>query len=101
MRRIMAISMCIIMLGVMLGVLAAVSGCGSGPNSETTTEVSNVWVMDYSNGVYYFDSEGKTFVSALATFIGQHPELEFVAMTGDGNGIYGCDRGYFVVFKKK
>lgn len=55
--------------------------------------------VDYGNGVYYFPYEEAKFGNALSQFIKRHDELELVAITGDGNGSYGRDTGYFAVFR--
>jgi hypothetical protein len=93
---------CIVVLGMLV---LAMSGCGSSfpvPDPENTVPAAvNEPITDYGNGVYYFAVRRAEFVVALSAFIGQHPELELLAMTGNGNGSYGRDKGYFVVFKKK
>jgi hypothetical protein len=58
-------------------------------------------VVDYGSGVYYFDSTGAEFANSLSSFIQTHPELEVVSIAGDGDGIHGVDKGYFVVFRQK
>lgn len=58
-------------------------------------------IIDYHNGVYYFDYIGADFSNALSTFIATFPELQLVAIANDGTGPYGCTKGYFVVFIKK
>lgn len=54
--------------------------------------------MDYGNGVYYFDKSD--FGNSLSTFIGTHPELEFVTIETNNRG-YGHTDGYFVTFKPR
>jgi hypothetical protein len=56
-------------------------------------------VIDVGNGVYYFDSVRAAFARSLAQFIAEHPDLELIAMAGDGGAGHGRDRGYFVVFR--
>ncbi len=58
-------------------------------------------IQDYGNGVYYFNYTRKDFAKVLSAFIADHPELEFVSMTGDGTDFHGFDAGYFLLFKKK
>jgi hypothetical protein len=64
-------------------------------------KISTSAVVDYGNGVYYFNYTGTGFGNALSTFLSEHRELELLSMTGDGTGAYGSDDGYFVVFRTK
>lgn len=58
-------------------------------------------VVDYGNGVYYFDGTETKFGSSLSAFISEHPDMELVSMVGDDTDGYGSTKGYFVVFRKK
>ena len=59
-------------------------------------------IQDYGKGVYYFRYTGELFPKALSAFIAAHPELEVLAISGDGSDTYGHhNSGYFVVFKKR
>jgi len=57
-------------------------------------------IIDYDNGVFYFDKTRSSFGNTLSSFIKTHPNLELISMAGDGTGAYGTERGYFVIFKK-
>jgi hypothetical protein len=59
------------------------------------------YIEDLGGGVLYFDCIGNNFGIALGKWAETHPELTIAAMTGDGNGTYGRDEGYFVVTQKR
>lgn len=71
------------------------------PENVRTQNNQQSAIVDYGNGVYYFDSVEADFANALSTFISQHPELQLQAMCGNGRSPNGRDLGYFVVFHKK
>lgn len=58
-----------------------------------------VKIIDYHNGLYYFDGLNEDFANKLSAFIGEHPELELGSMVANGSGAQGDDKGYFVYFK--
>jgi len=91
----------LILIALILGVSVFLIGCDPAADPKNVSQNSSVGAVDYGNGVYYFDSIGANFGNDLAAFIASHPDLELVAMTGNGTGTYGEDGGYFVVFKKK
>ena len=62
---------------------------------------SDIVIEDFGFGVYYFSVTEKYLPMALSRFVGSHTNLELVSMVGDGNGGYGRDQGYTVVFKDK
>jgi len=81
-------------------IVAMTSGCPSFDSNAVNDATS---VIDYGNGLYYFSSTGADFGNELSKFIGDHPELELVAMCGDGTGgnshnPRGYDKGYWVYF---
>ncbi|AKM81994.1 TPA: hypothetical protein DD449_02935 [Candidatus Berkelbacteria bacterium] len=79
-----------------------VVGCGGGdPRTGSKSSNNSGSVIDYENGVYYFDSIEANFANSLSGFIKDHPDLELVSMAGDDMGIHGASKGYFVVFRKK
>ncbi|MEK7640814.1 MAG: hypothetical protein AAB389_02360 [Patescibacteria group bacterium] len=80
---------------------ACLVGCDRAADPTSVATVSPTKVVDYKNGVYYFDYRGPDYANALSKFIAEHPDLEFVDSTGNGTGGHGSDRGYFVVFRKK
>ncbi len=53
-------------------------------------------VVDYGNGVYYFNFNKASFGNALSKFLSENP-CRVEAVAGDGTGGYGRDMGYFVV----
>lgn len=89
---------------IILVVIGLAFGLVTAANSKRNVKdvsVSDSKVVDYKNGVYYFDYTEANFANALSKFISEHPELELISFTGDGNASYGRDDGYFVVFRKK
>jgi hypothetical protein len=58
-------------------------------------------VIEYGNGVYYFDCTSSKFGKTLSNFISSHPELEVSALSGEGVSGYGEDRGYWVITRPK
>ncbi len=88
-------------LSIFAVLLCVVAGCDGAANPSNVTAVSPTKVVDYKNGVYYFDYIEEDFANALSKFIADHPDLEFVDAIGNGSGEYGCNMGYFVVFRKK
>lgn len=87
-------------------VLFIVQSCGFAGNKENVKPIDNIEavqasVIDYGNGVFYFDKTKSAFGNTLSCFIKAHPDLELVSIAGDGtSGAYGAENGYFVVFKK-
>jgi hypothetical protein len=77
-----------------------------GRSSEAETKPDPAAVVPYNaidvgNGVYYFTVVRADFARSLSGFIAAHPDLELVAMAGDGTSGHGLDQGYFVVFRQK
>jgi len=58
-------------------------------------------IINYRNGVYYFDYNLEDFAKSLSQFIEEHPELRFVSFTGIGANNHDYDKGYFVVFENR
>lgn len=52
-------------------------------------------IINYGNGVYYFEQTEDDFGKALSKFIAEHPELRLVVISGE---IYDQE-GYFVIFE--
>ena len=71
------------------------SACGNNPAKRTVASHTIVAPVSYGNGVYYFPCFGEKFAVSLSQFVSDGSRI--VAMTGDGNGVYGSDDGYFVV----
>lgn len=92
-------SVVLIISGVFLLLTACDSAANKNHAQSTTPGITRI--VDYSNGVYYFDYTKASFANALSGFIKEHPELELSALTGDGTCGYGADAGYFAVFKQK
>lgn len=77
--------------------LLALASCAPPANSQNSVgNGSNCPIVDYGNGVYYFDCIEGSFADALSRFKAAEPNYEVTAMTADGNGGYGRDTGYFV-----
>lgn len=58
-------------------------------------------IEDRGNNLYYFRGCCKEFTDNLNAFEYEHPELEIVDITEEGNGLYGHTSGYYVQFKVK
>jgi len=87
---------------VVIGSILLLSACDSTAdhkNIVTNKDATNV--VNYGNGVYYFNYTRANFANTLSSFIAYHSELELVAITGNGTAGYGKDAGYFVVFRPK
>lgn len=86
--------------------LFIVQSCSLAGNKENVKPIDNIEavqasVIDYGNGVFYFDKTESAFGNTLSSFIKTHPDLELVSIAGDAtSGAYGSEKGYFVVFKK-
>lgn len=61
-------------------------------NSESQVEK----VVDYGNGVYYFDEIRSEFGIRLSVFLKKN-NCHIEGITGDGTAGYGTDAGYWVV----
>jgi len=59
------------------------------------TQPTSAYVVDHGNGVYYLPMKDEDFAKGLSRFVGEHPDLEVVAIAGNGER-YG-DSGYFVI----
>lgn len=89
----------IVLLGAVL--LGACEDNGAANPENIAAASPDRDIVDYGNGVYYFDATRDTFANKLSAFIMAHSELEFVGMTGDSDSTYGISRGYFVVFRER
>lgn len=90
-------------LGVMV-LTSCLSGCDDPASNQTNVNIataSTAGIIDYGNGVYYFPYKLDGFGNSLSRFIKDHPEYELIALSGSGQGDYGRDDGYFVVFRVK
>lgn len=70
-------------------------------NPSAVRAATDIKVVEYGNGVYYFDALGPSFGNQLSEFLRDHPDLELVSMVSDGTGVYGANRGCFVVLRPK
>lgn len=85
------------------------AGCvGEGPvgDPKSVNPGPFVPIIDYGNGVYYFDGTGSDYLNTLSYFIGSHPDLRLVSEASDNRGHGGAfDRsqtqGYIVVFEAR
>lgn len=76
-------------------------GCDTASDSaNVNVETAPTEVVNYGNNVYYLPHKQAGFGNALSRFINEHPDLELIALTGNGTGAYGEDSGYFAVFRK-
>lgn len=87
---------------VLFSLLSLLAGC-SPAESEPSSAGDPVaaTIVDHGNGVLYFDHEGGAFGNALSAYLKEHPTQYVTAITGDGNGGYGRDRGYFVTVMER
>jgi hypothetical protein len=88
-------------LWLFLGVVL-IGGCDSAANPKNVRDLdtsSIAGIVNYGNHVYYFTSKGANFGNALSKFIGENPNMELVAITDEGTGMYGAATGHFVVFR--
>lgn len=103
MHRVLAV--CIVGVAAILASCVKAPNPGDPENIETRT-ASSVYPnpctpLSYGNDVLYFPCKGADFGNELSRYREQHPDLRIAAMTGDGNGGYGRDRGYFVTVEPK
>ena len=73
----------------------------SSPTTEELIKAHEARFTNYGMGVWYFEFIGREFAKQLSVFLSHNSKLSVVSMTGDGNGGYGADRGYIVVFQQK
>ena len=77
---------------------AALLASCSGPADPANVDTSAACLItDYQNGVLYFDCDKAAFANGLSNYRVANPGMEIISMTGNGNGAYGRDVGYFVV----
>jgi hypothetical protein len=81
-----------------LSSLLIIAACNdaSDPKNVVQTKPASDVVVDYGNGVYYFDYTRASFGNALSKFLSEH-NCRVEAVAGDGTALYGVDEGYFVV----
>ncbi len=84
-------------IALLLLACCALAACDNASNTDMVGANTGCTVVDYRNGVYYFDCVEDVFGNALSRFIHEHPELRVVTMSGNGTDIHGYDTGYFVV----
>ena len=89
----------LVLIGVLLLMLVGCSTAADPREVNPKLEVGKV--VDFGNGVYYFNSKQADFANALSAFLSAHQELEVTSMAGDGTCGYGADCGYFVTFRHK
>jgi len=86
----------------LLALATFLAGCV--PAESDTSAVgqpSTMVFVDHGNGLLYFNHTGGDFGNALSTYLSQHPAQQVTAIAGDGQGVYGKDRGYFVTFLER
>lgn len=94
------------MVPCIIVVLVAImfTGCKSVPQSQGTGKPPATVgaLVPYGQNVYYFNTVNLGGIGpALAKFLEEHQELEVSAMAGDGTGLNGMDRGYYVTFRPR
>jgi hypothetical protein len=83
-------------------------GCGcdtikpaDDPNSVLKSQIITPSVIDYGNGVLFFNYAEGDFGNALSAYLKEHPEKEVTAIVGGKIGAHGYIMGYFVTVRDK
>ncbi len=87
-----------------LTIILLVAGCADKPvTSPASTMPPRVSApVDFGHGVCYFGCVKSEFGASLASYLGNHPELEVSAIAADPmTSSYNSLSGYFVTFRKK
>lgn len=87
----------LLLIGVFLFVGCAATGAA---NVANVTGKQHGNVIDYGNGVYYFDCISSDFANTLSAFRKDHPTWAITAIAGNDTGGYGYTLGYFIVVNK-
>lgn len=90
----------LVLIIITIVAVVVVTNNGSPGNTDNIASTKIVEPVDYGNGVYYFDCIGSTFANSLSSFI-EIDNVTILSITGDGNGAYGTNLGYFVVAQQK
>ena len=89
-------------LAVLLAVVC-LAGCPpevNGPGQVFPASATQVKVVDYQNGVYYFNTETQSFSNELSQFLSAHQDLEVSAMAPNPATLGGA-YGFYVTFRTK
>ncbi len=93
----------VIMLVVLLGFVLV--GCPPGDDAGDPSNLAMVstdsGIVDYGNGLYYFNCDESTFGNKLSMFLRERSELELVSISSDNTDSQGTTTGYFVYFREK
>lgn len=80
-------------------VTALLVACNDAGNPAHVSRADGTAVVEYGNGVYYFDKNQVEFGNALAAFLGSH-DCNVQAIASDDTSGYGYTSGYFVVCRR-
>ncbi len=81
---------------VFLAVLGCAGTAGAGDPSTARSNHSSR-LVEYGNGLYYFNETSADFGKALSGFLKNHQCAQNFSMAPDGTGFDGFTVGYFVV----
>jgi len=80
----------------------ALMGCAKKEDQKNVGTTNGCRPVDYKEGVYYFPCrEAATFGNAVSGFLEKNKNLRILAVSGDGTGVYGYDKGYFVFIEQR
>ena len=80
--------------------LFALAACNDAGDPSNVGKPTACAILDYQNGVYYFNCTEAHFGNALSQFIGSHKDLELVTVSSDDTQSRGQNCGYFVIFRE-
>ncbi|MBI2039222.1 MAG: hypothetical protein HYT22_03020 [Candidatus Niyogibacteria bacterium] len=86
-----------VIVSFMLGAILA--ACNQANDPANVGKPNDCALIDYGKGVYYFPCIEADFGNALRQFRERNPGIEIEAMAGDGTGLDGINRGYFVTVR--
>ena len=90
----------IVMVLALIVLLPLIGWCGGGGENDVKEEVvcwpEATTPAEYGTRVYYIPCTGHVFAEILDLWLFDTGH-EVEAISGDGNGIYGRDSGYFIV----
>ncbi len=75
-------------------ILLSLSACNYPQDGPTNNISQTSAIIDYKNGLMFFDTKGAEFGTALSNFISGNPDLEVVDIEQAG-------KGYWVIVRKK
>lgn len=96
------IGLVVVVFFVVLSVLL-LAGCPpevNTPGQVFPTSATRVKMVDYQNGVYYFNTETQSLSNELSEFLSAHQDLEVSAMAPNPATLGGA-YGFYVTFRPK